>query len=720
MLSFPTPRPPAQIRRASSQYKSSPPPPYAHAFPHMSLTGLDHADVSGSLDGWASEKSREELSDILVRADGLIRERQRELSFTSELSRELHSSNLALKKTHDDLISRLPPSMAGTPLGSPTPTPHLYSSSLPRNNPIHKPCRGRRISVSPGELALLSDQNAELLSKLEQLEEESAQADRLGKRRLSKLESEIQQLQRELEEARARSDALEEHASQLQRGSEEAVRRRQERQEKLKLLRGNPENSQHSRPDFAPASTSLSGSSTSQNLSDFPAASPPSGASFPNAPSISDSVPSDIRERTLISQLLLKVEELEEANMQIGQQQWDTTTKLREAQMEAETIRRLYALLDDNDNVEIQVVEDDEDHDSVPAPSTLRFRSLRRTIGGDVSMSFEGSFEHGIQGDMHSTVRNGVLKHGKTRKSLVGLFDSSVDEAKSSARAVPPDNISEARLRSQEETILSPTLSSLDLSGGDRFASLLATRRPTLGSELGSELGEGWTSPSGNHYHRPSSIYDVLSPSPSPSPCPPERPLSRAKTPSRESPAYTTNPSFTFPVSRSAIPPHIHDDETPTKTGSARSRRLSQTVRSRTHRWVDRRFQDTLQSLRSSTPPPTVEDNDNLVFSPVARAIDRVFDVVDAAVEKLAHAVPPGVLPTDKDSKPPAVARRNSSDDRSTEKSVSKSGRVTALMLEIWLWLQFAVIIFIFLWAMARRGPKSILQDADKRRTRPT
>ena len=42
------------------------------------------------------------------------------------------------------------------------------------------------------------------------------------------------------------------------------------------------------------------------------------------------------------------------------------------------------------------------------------------------------------------------------------------------------------------------------------------------------------------------------------------------------------------------------------------------------------------------------------------------------------------------------------------------------LLLEVWLWLQFAVVIMVFLWAMARRGPKSVLEDAERRRSSTT
>lgn len=37
-------------------------------------------------------------------------------------------------------------------------------------------------------------------------------------------------------------------------------------------------------------------------------------------------------------------------------------------------------------------------------------------------------------------------------------------------------------------------------------------------------------------------------------------------------------------------------------------------------------------------------------------------------------------------------------------------------ILEVWLWLQFAIVVSVFLLAMARKGPKSVLKEAEKRK----
>src|SRR6267142_283513 len=156
---------------------------------------------------------------------------------TSELSRNLYNSNITLEEKHKAFLARLPTASAmtpqTTPSSSPAPTPEYRPTPLPHLRNFH----ARRISVSPSDLALLADQNAELLQKLEKLEAESTQADFAGRRRLGKLEKEIDVLHEELDQYRAQSDAL-----QLQvvaRGDEEARRHRQEWDDRVRAHRSN-------------------------------------------------------------------------------------------------------------------------------------------------------------------------------------------------------------------------------------------------------------------------------------------------------------------------------------------------------------------------------------------------------------------------------------------------------------------------------------------------
>ncbi|KAF7792924.1 hypothetical protein EIP86_004026 [Pleurotus ostreatoroseus] len=260
--STPRPRPPAKMRRAPS-LPLHPPPPYA---PRMDMildspiavtTQLiksspgEAALGTPDMEDWMNERSREELSDLLVAAEGIIKTRESELGLTSALCKNLYDENVHLKTKHDALLARLP-KQGPSPLPSPTRSlsplppgsPHYYSISRPgspivRTSPVAR--HARRISVTPSELTLLADQNEELLEKLEQLEEESAQADLAGKRKLRKLEREIMGLREELEKTRAKGDELEQKVTVHALSEDELLRRRREererREERAKALR---------------------------------------------------------------------------------------------------------------------------------------------------------------------------------------------------------------------------------------------------------------------------------------------------------------------------------------------------------------------------------------------------------------------------------------------------------------------------------------------------
>lgn len=88
-LETPRPRPPAQVRRSSSglNLKASPPPPYDAASRASSTTSrLEPIDWEGlrrstphtspAAEEWMNEHSREEISGLLLKADGLIKGRE--------------------------------------------------------------------------------------------------------------------------------------------------------------------------------------------------------------------------------------------------------------------------------------------------------------------------------------------------------------------------------------------------------------------------------------------------------------------------------------------------------------------------------------------------------------------------------------------------------------------------------------------------------------------
>lgn len=86
----PRPRPPARLRRVSTQVGNSPPPPpYRLSLPDDPLTSTEHGKLSAesTRSDWSrfpssakseqwNERSRGELSDLLHKADEIIKDRE--------------------------------------------------------------------------------------------------------------------------------------------------------------------------------------------------------------------------------------------------------------------------------------------------------------------------------------------------------------------------------------------------------------------------------------------------------------------------------------------------------------------------------------------------------------------------------------------------------------------------------------------------------------------
>lgn len=746
-----------------------------------------------------------------------------ELGLTSTIIKGLYQDNIELKTKHETLLSRLPSSPAGTAPTSPiAPTPNRILSpaytdaALPRSPDyadaalrMPPPRHTRRISVTPSDLTHLADQNAELLDKLERLEAESARADQAGKRRLRKLEREIQLLQEELEETQAKEAELEQARAAAGVSEEEAQRRKEEREERVRVFREKAGSSGESADtavdleeikDFAPPSesrwptkvrvpsastvTQFSGSSHTEVEKpvflplDLPE---PDAASTTRTRLrfLSTRAPSGA-ESAIVSQLLHKIRELEETNAQISKEQQLTEDRLRSAQWDSESIRRVYDCLDGVDGVELEVVAEDSVEGESPtrlrrmaSGGTIKFSSLRRSIHQDLSKLHETEdldvFASGISGDMRSTVRSALTqKHApphKSRKSVVGLFDSGQST---------PSSVTESRTPffSPAAASASPALGSElgDLStwsiaatdGQDPASPALdsGVQTPfpgamgrTLGSELGSECGDDWGTGTMNYHLRTTSLYGIVGPD------------------SREPSA---SPSFVFPAlddSGEAVsaperedwgseagpstPPRVPglqlviEPPTPTppdnasppkKPASVRQKRLSQTVRSRTHRWLEGRFSPQPTSSPPSRSPESIRRRPQAAASrSKARSgleseltIDDMFDEAAWDVSRMQitarRRISDANIAGADDGEEMKGRRAGSRDadasavqvrpDTTGVLAAEPQGRVTRFVLELWLWLQFTVVILVFLYAMARRGPKSVLEEADRRRGR--
>jgi len=394
---------------------------------------------------------------------------------------------------------------------------------------------------------------------------------------------------------------------------------------------------------------------------------------------------SPVGETALVAQLVSKVRELELTNEQILASQRNTSTKLHEAQIEAEGIRRLYAFLDERNDVELEVVEDSEHEDQhVHDPSsTMRFRSLRRSINGDLRQLTTSTLGNDTEADKEGTVhRNSLIKGHplKARKTVVGLFDTPSQPARDSAEP--------AMMISNHP---SPSLSSLDLPAGSLFsASRQASHVPTLGSELGSDYGGDYAE---NHHLRSSSLYDVFLSGPSPSsrpttPTSPPRDTETSTDPLRDEP-QVSNP--------------LQDlDKTPQKAAfkPTHQQRLSETIRARTNYWVDRRFHNTAPIRRLTFYGYEARDN-----SPKGPASASKPTFSQAAVQTMTCEAEEQKFVLVKADDAPSLQSTSTS-----EVAKPKKSRAMKVVLEIWLWAQFVVIIMVFLWAVTKRGPRSVLR----------
>ncbi|ESK95089.1 hypothetical protein Moror_13821 [Moniliophthora roreri MCA 2997] len=860
------PRPPAQMRRTSSMKtaNTSPPPPYASSFvfpsnprksPLETRATLLGSPVSASLQmvtqdiqgsgsaprnhdemmEWLKEKSHNELSELLLRADEVIKQRESDLDRTSSLCKSLYEDNSSLQSKHKALLSRIPstPSRQAStdsPLPSPAPSPHRPSPSV--ESPTHSPSISRRcfdqdpflyqaprtvphkyggrhirrISVTPYDISLLTDQNTELLLKVEKLEAESASHELAGRKTLKKMEKEINALRDELEAVRAKEAQNALRAKE----EEEAALHRKKGKAKMRMMR-----SKSGPVHFGQRETDPFG----QTVKDFAPAGPLSSLfnrSAKNAPShtpISESQEEDSsdtdphtptsttnledQQREFIAQVLSKMAELEETNSRLESQQADTAAKLLAIQKETESLGRLYEGIDDeveivqgepSPEIESAVSEghsSDDTRPSKPKDSTIRFRSFRRTLEG---LGAPPKFNEG-NGIVSASSTSRMHVH-KPRRSVVGLFEapeSAPSLESSSTRHPAPVSSSDAlEAWANRSGLVSPALSTLSgfsLSFNPFDSMSPSAPNPAIGGNtLSNELGGNeWLQDGPSDHLRTSSLYDFnmlsgqadFAPSPSPSPVdfskvgrtlfPTAQPsedldmdMDAPRTPMRKDSALQLN----------LEPPTPESDgqKSPAQKQTARYRKMSQTVRARTARWVDGRFTDSVLGSPSSpsgtvrskqrayvqdkfeeikvkeTPTATLKtflttdsESESSVVStktkksaasesrPIPR---RIASALDLMVEKITRQSVSGSESNSPRVRTASVGKtKNDEANRSVEVYVApapphkekKSAGFGDIVLEVWLWLQFAVIILVFLWAMAKRGPKSVLGDVQAR-----
>jgi hypothetical protein len=557
------------------------------------------------------------------------------------------------------------------------------------------------------ELSQLTDQNAQLTSQLEDLEKEATKADEIARRKLGKLEREIERLKGDLDNA---SEQLQQKETEIERSSE-AKRQRLERDERLSAMRGKQQQQHPEVVDFSPPPIPV------RRFTRFEAdESNDEPVPFPSG--------SHNSEVDLISQLMNKIRELEEANREIIEQQNESVKKLKKAMIGAEGMRKVYDYLSDDEDLEVEIVEDDEfidafEHplgaslDSVPEEEDLpiRFSSIRRTINEDIhkrlatELSEDDTPDHAYDEMKHA--------HPRSRGSIAGLFDSPERRGRTVSimdqQDEDSDDMDDSKIFSRGVSpIGSPLLMPQDPPAQIR----------SLGSELGSEYGDDRDGSTSEHRHvRTTSILSLTALIADNSP---QNRTSHSRSASKFESSPTPTPK------RPTVPGHQRsssmrdkdrslDTATFDKTKSQlRSRMLSQTISARSTRWSDGRLEDI--AFSASRPP-------RLSAPLITEMFQSAVEQVTGSSPATAVASPQNlqVAGVSLDDPGPGSPRRHDegtegTDEAGAKESVRQRTKFNAFVLEIWLWLQFILIILVFVLAVARRGPRNVLKEGERKR----
>ncbi|KAF8345571.1 hypothetical protein F5887DRAFT_917245 [Amanita rubescens] len=500
----------------------------------------------------------------------------------------------------------------------------------------------QRSSMSATDVAYLADQNAELLEKLEKLEHESNHQDQSGRRQLKRLEREIADLREELEKTQAKSEELEEKSK---RGwnSEQVInavaRKKLEREAKMKALRNLGQGS---------------GTTEDTEVKSFAPEGSGFGYTFTTTPS---------------GRLMDKMTELQEANTRIIEQQAETTKQLQVFQKETEQMNKIYHSMSSPFEVED---ESDSDHDRT---GLTRFYSFSQVDDGRPMPSASIKKKYGTSRHRRRTLG---CTDEKVAKTAVQRADVSSSRLNLPVPFPPSPNMNRHSFTSLHEAFASPALSLLSLDSPVEELKQPSPALQTLQSELGNALGA--EDADKNNFHlRSTSIFNLsvkpssnvsIPPSPSPSPGHLQA-LRNALTGNQNADALgPPTPMSLGPRGGSLL---LHPEgsfnqllATPAKDNrptleftspglqSPRYYRMSETVRSRTDRWVKGRFGNSLignlDDVDESSPTP-----------PASLGVSqRLAHAFEAVVEGFASAGPEIAVTCEDDESSRASSRRSS------------------------------------------------------------
>ncbi|KAF8530911.1 hypothetical protein JB92DRAFT_2854272 [Gautieria morchelliformis] len=875
-LQTPRPRPPAQLRRSTSKGNSegAPPPPYMLEFPSLhhganydtsdpivataKMMGIQLEDepvLSPTILADVGQKSREELANLFIQAEKIIKARETELSLAANLGKTLLETNEVLKLRHDALLSRLPvmqsqastlaPASRATAKSKrpqtdpwttdddvPTSALHSRTSSIigSASGSPHSPTHSlnlaygghaRLISASPSALLALSETNAELISELTILRASTDSAQIDGARRLRKLEREIGGLKAELDASQRTNAELEELVKDQM--GEERKRDCEERLRKLRLLedaqgQDRGQDSDQEVRDFAPhgqGADAWDSVATPRMARQIP---PPINTdvtlgSEPEAPqsaydaSVSSATsshfgPISSGEYAVVAQLYRKVEELQEANAELGARNAIVHERLARAERDALEIKRVY----DEIGEEIGADADGELSDHGEPKDTLRglkspsvsFRTPRapRNARPSSSWACRSKNRPGLADPVSAETSTNKSRAGtralgnkqmykgtrayKSRKPLTDtLFapPSTQDDGGSTPSVVRPSRSPRSRSKpkgkgkgkARPKSLLFRPPSPLDVfeihqnfsdtsrvSSGigleskrassssclstSSYASLARCAgrshpRRSLGSELGDEFGADWGGgPSDISRH--STFFDDESLRAGSIEYIGDETSGRGEEEEEEEdPALAALRNAFSPPNAGRF---LEEDEHILPVGALRSspgevfQLVSHAVAMRPNRWLESDdgrtrvpgprgslmhhpfftprsagAEDPWETTRYPDIGPGEDDGGGVVHARTCRrkrALERMASTRRAShgegLFALAHASQ--VSPADDTSRGPNVVeriKRNSTD----------------ALIELWIFLQFVVVICTFLYMMTRRGPREVLGAPPRR-----
>ncbi|GJJ07223.1 hypothetical protein Clacol_001423 [Clathrus columnatus] len=778
----------------SSSSRTSPPPPYVNddgLFFDKPVKNIDTSDpiratammlgvqldtdpeISPTIIAQIAEKSREELANLFLEAEKVIRAREAELALAANLGKTLLETNQAMKSRYDALLARLPvswstssPNVNITPTptfkaggesspdgdqwttdeevsfqilsNTPSPVRSRANSSATLDNHLF-PTHQRRISASPAALMALQETNNELIAELTRLRSETDSAQVEGADRLQKLEREIKGLKAELETTQRTNSELEErmHAHRLDEQRilyEERVKKL--RQRRTSEPQGN--NTFQENKDFAPPPElrrtvrRASSINLSEHLEDFESNCPNYEESIASAaPSVHSSFSAiSANEYAVVAQLYSKVEELQTANRELAARNRTTQEHLSRAERNALEIKKVYDTIraelgsDADTDADVDSSSSDDDNHVKGITPKASMRSIRHVATRSA--------------DRIDSIRS--RKDSKAKKAVRDIDKTITPYGSSTSRAIGNKNMLNATRLAKTRKPLSTSLF-VPLSGssispkslpcsrssspiptdchasltprsqtpipGSRKKKSTTNRTPvTVQRTLGSELGNDSNFMNLGHLSNLDSSDSIYGSKPRLSLSDDDDDLPAVAELRRLLDEDELLNSISPDTSAKSIK-HSISLNSPRSPKAARQTRDLSTLP---------RFPSTV--LDSSTSSLTlaqrrISRREDALMRMVSMRENEFLSVTRAVVQSLTEN-PLGDESDGEDqdhfssapSTPPkgvlGLLRRQSGD----------------VMLELWLYLQFIVVIGFFLYTMAKRGPRDVMGLPPRRTTR--